>query len=160
MRDLTFRHPERPLGARGAERPALEGVSFDLAPGEVVGVFGPTGAGKSTLLDLVARVYDPPAGALELDGADVNTVDIRTWRGALAYVPQDAFLFSESLRDNIALAAPEGERDDARVAAAAADAALADDPSALPEGLDTVVGERGITLSGGQRQRSALARAF
>ena len=160
VRDLTFRHPERPLGARGAERPALEGVSFDLAPGEVVGVFGPTGAGKSTLLDLVARVYDPPAGALELDGADVNTVDIRTWRGALAYVPQDAFLFSESLRDNIALAAPEGERDDARVAAAAADAALADDLSALPEGLDTVVGERGITLSGGQRQRSALARAF
>ncbi|TNF23450.1 MAG: ABC transporter ATP-binding protein [Deltaproteobacteria bacterium] len=163
VRDLTFRHPVLREGADGAGesgRPALEGVSFDVAAGEVVGVFGLTGSGKSTLLDLVARVYDAPAGTIQVAGAPLETIDIRAWWGALAYVPQDAFLFSQTLRENIALAAAAGERDDDRVAAAAADAALSDDLAALPDGLDTVVGERGITLSGGQRQRSALARAF
>ncbi|PKN55850.1 MAG: hypothetical protein CVU56_19125 [Deltaproteobacteria bacterium HGW-Deltaproteobacteria-14] len=164
VRDLTFRHPEgdpsAPGGSQTAARPALEDVSFDIASGEVVGVFGLTGSGKSTLLDLVARVYDPPPGTIEVAGVPLESIDIRAWWGSLAYVPQDAFLFSQSLRDNIALAAPAGERDDERVAAAATDAALTDDLAALSHGLDTVVGERGITLSGGQRQRSALARAF
>ncbi|MCA9517581.1 MAG: ABC transporter ATP-binding protein, partial [Myxococcales bacterium] len=171
VKNLTFRYPVPPrrggeaapgdapldgpiVGADGEDRRpvVLEDVSFEVTPGEVVGIFGLTGAGKSTLLNVLGRVYEPPVGTVFVDGVDVRDVPLAEFWRELAYVPQDAFLFSTSIRENIALAAPMGERDDARVEAAASSAALNDDLSALHDGVDTIVGARGVTLSGGQRQ--------
>ncbi len=160
---LTFDYADVNPATAEAERraePALRDVTFQVAPGERLGLFGLTGAGKSTLLNVLARVYDPPPGTVRLGGVDVRDVPTADYWREVALVPQDAFLFSLSLRENIGLSAPLGGIDDARVAAAAEDAALTDDLAALPEGLETRVGERGIMLSGGQRQRTALARAF
>ena len=144
----------------GQDAAALDDVSFELRSGETVGIFGLTGAGKSTLLDLLARVYDPPPGAVRVGGVDVREVPPRAYWDHVAYVGQEPFLFSRTLRENVALADPPDAVDAARLQAAVADAALDSDIASFPEGLDTVVGERGITLSGGQRQRTALARAF
>ena len=155
VRDLSFAYPDAP------EEVVLRGLSFDVAPGETLGIFGFTGSGKSTLLDLLARVYEPPAGTVFVDDVDVSTVAIGDYWQDVGYVTQEPFLFSTTIRDNILLGVGgDGEDPDGLAAAAADDAALRDDLAALPEGLDTVVGERGITLSGGQRQRVALARAF
>jgi len=153
VKDLSFTYP-------GADRPALEAVSFSVPRGGTLGIFGPTGSGKTTLLSTLARVYEPPAGAVRVDGVDVRDIALPTYWQATALVPQDAWLFSQTLRENVALADAPAERVEARVEAAVRAAALGDDLQALPEGLDTRVGERGITLSGGQRQRAALARAF
>lgn len=161
IRDLTFQHPVPHEALDDAEGgPVLEGVSFTIEPGETLGIFGLTGAGKTTLLNLLARVYDPPRGTLFLDGVDVLDIPIREYWQALAYVTQEPFLFSRTLRENVALASEPDEIDDDRLQQAVADAALSTDVAALPEGLETRVGERGVTLSGGQRQRAALARAF
>jgi len=150
VRDLTFTHPT-------GERPALRGVSFTVAPGEVVGVFGLTGSGKSALLDVLSRTYAPPAGAVWVDGVDVSAVAPEAHWRRVCYVQQQAFLFSLSVRENITLAA---HTDEARLAAALDAACLAGEVSSFPQGVETRVGERGVTLSGGQRQRAALARAF
>ncbi len=150
VRDLRFSHESAP--------DVLNGVTFRVAPGETLGVFGLTGAGKSTLLDLVARVREPPPGTVFLDGTDARDVPVREYWRRLAYVPQEPFLFSRSIAENVALA--DDAVDEGRLRSAVADAALETDVGAFPDGLDTVVGERGITLSGGQRQRTALARAF
>jgi ATP-binding cassette subfamily B protein len=125
-----------------------------------VGLFGFTGAGKSTLLSLLARVYDAPPGTLFVDGVDLTTVPVEEWRAAVACVPQEPWLFSTTLARNIALSERNAEPEPERLRAAVTDAALDEDLDAFPEGLETLVGERGITLSGGQRQRAALARAF
>ncbi len=153
VRDLTFLHP-------GAEHPALRDVSFTIPAGQTLGIFGLTGSGKSTLLDLLARVYDPPRGTVQLSGTDVLDVPVRDFQRAVAYVGQEPFLFSRSIRENVAVAAESADIDERRLEDAVADAALPADVSTFPEGLDTTVGERGVTLSGGQRQRTALARAF
>ncbi len=154
-RGLNFAYPDAP------DETVLHDLSFDVAPGETLGIFGFTGSGKSTLLDLLARVYEPPAGTVFMDDVDVSTVRISDYWQDVGYVTQEPFLFSTSIRDNILLGVGDGEADlDAQAAEAADDAALRDDLAVLPDGLDTVVGERGITLSGGQRQRVALARAF
>lgn len=150
---LTYTHPK-------AATPALVDVSFEVQPGETLGIFGLTGSGKSTLLSLLARVYDPPAGSVALSGVDITTLPERDYWRAVAYVSQEPFLFSKSVRENIAVAVPAAEVDTARLQAAVEDAALGEDISGFQNGLDTVVGERGITVSGGQRQRTALARAF
>jgi ATP-binding cassette, subfamily B, multidrug efflux pump len=150
FRNLSFAYPER--------GEALRGVTLTVPEGALVVVVGPTGSGKSTLASLVCRVYDPPRGAVFVGGQDVVDVPLQTLRRSIAYVPQEAFLFSRSLRDNARLAADDA--DDVRVRVAAAIAGLTEEVDTFPEGWDTVVGERGLTLSGGQRQRVALARAL
>ncbi|HEV8629765.1 MAG TPA: ABC transporter ATP-binding protein [Thermoanaerobaculia bacterium] len=156
-RGLTFRYAaDLP--------PALVDVELAVAPGETVALVGRTGAGKSTLLSLLPRLYNPPEGALRVDGVDARRLPLATLRGAIGMVPQETFLFSQSIHDNIALGKldaagrPAATREE--VVEAAELAGLGDDLAAFPQGLDTVVGERGITLSGGQKQRVALARAL
>ena len=160
FRDVAFRYP-------GTERTVLEGVSFVAEPGQTVAVVGPTGSGKSTLVALLARLYDPSAGEILLDGIPLTRTDPAEVRRRLGYVPQDAFLFSESIETNIGLGldgAPSSaageERIHGAVAAAARIAQLHDQIEAFPRGYETLLGERGINLSGGQKQRATLARAL
>lgn len=152
VRGLTFRYP-------GADRDALHDVSIDVPAGGLLGVFGPTGSGKTTFVRCLLRLEDPPAGAIEVDGVDVRELDLDGWRKAAVLVPQRAFLFSESVRSNIALGSMSGGAP-VQVEPVVRDAQLDVDIAALPDGLDTVVGEAGLTLSGGQRQRVALARGL
>jgi ATP-binding cassette subfamily B protein len=151
IRQLTFRYDE-------AGPVALDKVDLEAPPGVTVGVLGRTGSGKSTLAQLLVRVFDPPPESVHLDGVDITTVRLADLRRSIAYVPQDAFLFSRTIAENIALGAETCTADDVRRATRAAD--LEDDIEALPFAYDTLVGERGVTLSGGQRQRVAIARAL
>lgn len=137
--------------------PVLEDLTFSVAAGETVAIVGSTGSGKSTLCDLLVRLADPSIGTVRIGGVDTNDVDPTELRAAVAMVFQETFLFAESVGENIAMG--EAHRDD-DVAAAARIARAETFVRALPEGLDTIVGERGVTLSGGQRQRVALARAL
>ena len=141
---------------RGA--PTLEQVSFAIAPGETVAIVGRSGAGKSTVADLLLRLLDPDRGAVRLDGRDLRTLPLAFVRGQIALVDQAPFIFHTSLRDNVRYARPEANDDE--VAAAVRAAGLDDLVRGMPEGLDTVVGERGAALSAGERQRVAIARAF
>jgi len=150
FRGLTFAYPGR--------EPTLRDVSFTVPMGSVVAVVGPTGSGKSTLGALICRLHEPPRGTVLVGGVDVRDLPASALRRSIGYVPQEAFLFSRSLRDNIRLA-DDGASDE-RVRAAALTAGLTEEVDALAGGWDTVVGERGLTLSGGQRQRAALARAL
>lgn len=150
FRDLTFCYEGR--------SPALFRVSFRVPEGGVVAVVGPTGSGKSTLGVLLCRLFEPPRGAVFLGGVDVRELPVEVLRRKVGYVPQEAFLFSRSLRDNVRLA--DDAADDERVRSAAETAGLAEDVEGFPAGWDTMLGERGLTLSGGQRQRVALARAL
>ncbi len=151
FRHLTFRYP-------GAETDALTDVSFHIRAGENVGVIGKTGSGKTTLVDLILRTYNVPDGTVFLDGRDVNTLPIRTVRRAAAYVPQDNFLFSDTIRSNIAFAS---ESDDMPlVEEAARRAGIHDNVTEFSDGYGTVLGERGVTVSGGQKQRISIARAL
>jgi ATP-binding cassette subfamily B protein len=137
--------------------PALHDVSLTIPEGSRVALVGPVGSGKSTLVNLLARAYRVPRGTIFLGGVDINDLSVSRLRRSLGYVPQEAFLFSKPLRDNIALGRPEAS--DEEIARAVRLSHLSADLAAFPEGLDTVVGERGFTLSGGQRQRATLARA-
>src|SRR2546425_447389 len=148
--NLTFAYEDRP--------PALREVSFEVTPGETVAVVGHTGSGKSTLGALLARLWEPPAGTVFVGGRDVGDLPLGTLRGALGYVPQEAFLFSRSISDNVTLGRSMIAPDVVRAAAAVA--GVADEVERFPAGWETVVGERGLTVSGGQRQRLALARAL
>ncbi|MBI4083474.1 MAG: ABC transporter ATP-binding protein [Candidatus Lambdaproteobacteria bacterium] len=152
VQGLRFAYPDAP------ERPVLEGVSFEVRPGEVLGVFGPIGSGKTTLVNLLNRHLTPPAGMVFLDGEDVTRLGLHRLRRAVVTVTQEPFLFSDTVRENIRFAAP-GDAEGA-IRRAAETAALAPDLARFPQGLETVVGEKGITLSGGQKQRIALARAI
>jgi len=137
---------------------ALDDVSFTVPEGATVAVVGPTGSGKSTLGALVSRLYEPPAGTVFVGGRDVRTLSRERLRRSIGYVPQEAFLFSRSISDNVALG-DEGAPED-RLRASAETAGLGPEIEGFPEGWATVVGERGLTLSGGQRQRVALARSL
>jgi ATP-binding cassette subfamily B protein len=149
--DVSFRYGE-------SGRPSLVDVSLELEPGERVAVVGATGSGKSTLAALIPRLYQPTAGRVLVDGHDVADLTLESLRGAVAVVHQDPELFSATLRDNVAFGRPDA--DDEQVLEALGAAAALDVVGAVPDGLDTVVGEQGYTLSGGQRQRVALARAL
>jgi ATP-binding cassette, subfamily B, bacterial len=146
------------FGYGGGGRAALSGIDLDIAPGSRVAVVGGTGSGKSTLLGLVPRLYAPGQGRVLVDGHDVADLTLDSLRSAVGIVHQEPVLFSASLRDNVAFGRPQAT--DEEVLDALAAAAALEVPEALPEGLDTVVGEQGYTLSGGQRQRIALARAL
>lgn len=151
FRDLNFRYPD-------GEYDALEHVSFTIHAGESVGLVGKTGSGKTTLVDLILRTYNVPDGTVFIDGQDVNDVSIRSVRAACAYVPQDNFLFSDTIENNIAFGVPGGDR-----RAIANAARLADVDGNIREfqkGYDTLLGERGVTVSGGQKQRISIARAL
>ncbi|WBB77527.1 thiol reductant ABC exporter subunit CydD [Micromonospora sp. WMMD882] len=137
---------------------ALRDVTLTVRPGERIAVIGPSGAGKSTLLGLLLGFVTPTSGRVTVDGVDLNTVDLDDWRRQLAWVPQRAHLFAATLADNIRLGAPRATPE--ALADAVRDAALTDVVTALPDGLETTLGERGHGLSSGQRQRVALARAF
>jgi ABC-type multidrug transport system fused ATPase/permease subunit len=139
-------------------RPVLDGVSLDVPPGRTIALIGQTGSGKTTLTSLVPRFYDVTSGRVSVDGADVRDVTLASLRHAIGVIPQDPFLFSATVRENITFGAPY--LDDAEVERIARLAQAHEFVAALPQGYDTVIGERGITLSGGQRQRLAIARAL
>jgi ATP-binding cassette subfamily B protein len=141
---------------RGA--PVLEGVSFRVEPGQTLAVVGPSGAGKSTIADLLLRLFDPEAGAVRLDGHDLRTLRLQDLRREVALVEQVPFLFHASLAENLRYACPKA--DDAALETAAEAAGLAELLARLPQGLETIVGERGTALSVGERQRIAIARAL
>jgi ATP-binding cassette subfamily B protein len=156
IRDLTFTYPE--AGEKKRRAPALKDLSLTIPSGARLAVVGPVGSGKSTLASLLARVYDAPPGTVVVGGKDLHGIPVRDWRSAIGYVPQEPFLFSRSLHGNVTFGSPHA--DDATVKRAVERAQLVQDLEQLPDGLDTVVGERGFTLSGGQRQRATLARAI
>jgi len=148
---LTVRYPD-------AQRPALDNLHFTLAPGELVAVVGPVGCGKTTLARALGRLVQVPQGQLFFDGVDVTALDLGSLRSRVALVPQEGYLFTCSLADNLRYGAPDASQE--RVERAAREARLEADIRSFPDGYDTLVGERGITLSGGQRQRTALGRAL
>jgi ATP-binding cassette, subfamily B, multidrug efflux pump len=155
--DVEFRHLT--FAYEGA--PVLSDIDLRVPAGSTVAVVGPTGSGKSTLVSLLARVFDPPPGTLFVDGVDVRAIPLGVLRRDVAFVPQETFLFSDTVGANVAFGLPaDGEERAARIEWSAGVAQLAPEVAAFPKGYDTVVGERGITLSGGQRQRTALARAL
>ncbi len=139
-------------------RTVVSGVSASVGTGDVIGVVGPTGSGKSSLLNLIPRYYDAAGGAVRVDGQDVRSFELGSLRSAVSIVPQDPFLFSDTVRNNIAYGSPDADLD--QVVAAAKDAQAYDFILEMPEGFETVIGERGVGLSGGQRQRLTIARAL
>ena len=151
FRDLTFRYPD-------GEYDALKNVSFTIKAGENVGLVGKTGSGKTTLVDLILRTYNVPNGTVFLDGHDVNDVSIRSVRAGCAYVPQDNFLFSDTIEHNIAFGVAQSNP--SAIAQAAKLADVHGNIKEFQQGYDTVLGERGVTVSGGQKQRISIARAL
>jgi ATP-binding cassette subfamily B multidrug efflux pump len=151
FRGLTFSY--------GAGRaPALKGVTFEVNPGEFVAIVGRTGTGKTTLCNLIPRLFSPPNGHLFLDEWEIHAIPLKTLRGGIGYVPQDTFLFSTTIRENIAFRNPEAS--EGEIAKAAHISQIDEDIRSFPMGIETVIGEKGVTLSGGQRQRIAMARAI
>jgi subfamily B ATP-binding cassette protein MsbA len=150
LRDVSFAYDAGPN--------VLDGVSFTIARGMTVGVVGASGAGKSTLVDLILRFADPTSGQITVDGVDLRELDVDAWRAMIGFVGQETFLFHESIYYNLWLGNPRATRE--QVEAAAAVAGADEFVERLPDGYDTVIGDRGVMLSGGQRQRLALARAL
>jgi len=152
FKNLTFQYP-------GKRVPALDGVNITAQPGQTIGIIGRTGSGKSTLVALLARVFNPPRGTIFVDGADVLDIPLAALRESIAFVPQEAFLFSRTVGQNIGLA--PGDWTESQIHEAARSAQVETDIlEFLPQGYETMVGERGVTLSGGQRQRVGLSRAM
>jgi ATP-binding cassette subfamily C protein len=152
LQNIGFRYDQ------DADREILTGVSFVVPARRTTALVGPSGAGKSTLADLLMGLLEPDAGVIEIDGVPLTRKALRSWRGSVAYVPQATFLFHDTVRANLLWARPEAAEDDLWRALDAADAA--EFVRAMPQGLDTIIGERGIRASGGEQQRLALARAL
>ena len=151
IRHLRFAYP-----GSGAE--ALRDIDLEILPGQTIGIVGKTGSGKTTLLKLLLRAYDPPRGAITFGGVDIRDLSLENLRGQIAYVPQDSFLFSTTIRENIAFSRRDAGREE--VEDAARKAQVYDNIDAFPDRFETRLGERGVTLSGGQRQRTSLARGL
>ena len=151
FRDLSFAYNGHPV---------LEHVSAVVEPGQMLALVGPTGSGKSTLVDLLPRLFDPPPGTVLVDGVDIRHIPLSVLRGAIGYVPQEPFLFSDTIAENVAFGTVGDGTHGSAVDNAMAIARLDKDLRDFPQGWDTTVGERGITLSGGQKQRAAIARAL
>ncbi len=151
FKNLSFAFPD-------GDRDALKNVSFKINAGENVGIVGKTGSGKTTIVDLMLRIYNIDNGMLYIDGKDVNTIPIKQVRGAAAYVPQDNFLFSDTIKSNISFCTDEENIDDIQRVAALAD--VHGNIAEFAEGYETILGERGVTVSGGQKQRISIARAL
>ena len=151
FRNLTFSHPN-------ANRDILKNVSFVINQGERVGIIGRTGSGKTTIVDLILRTYNVDDGTVFIDGTDINRIPIKSLRAATAYVPQDNFLFSDTIENNIAFATDKGTEEDVIYAAKMAD--VHDNIDEFPSKYQSVLGERGVTVSGGQKQRISIARAL
>jgi ATP-binding cassette subfamily B protein len=150
--NVHFSYPSR------ADIPALHGIDLDIKPGETIALVGPSGAGKSTMIHMVQRFYDPQDGAVKIDGQDLRDMERTAFRQHIALVPQDPVIFADTARENIRFGRPTAT--DAEVTEAAKAAAAHEFLSALPDGYDSYVGERGVMLSGGQKQRIAIARAI
>lgn len=153
--DITFNHLT--FAHRGSVEPTLKDICLDVKAGTTLAVIGRTGNGKSTLVNLLLHLYNTKPGMILIDGKDINTIPLKTLRENIAYVPQDNFLFSDTLRSNIAFGA---EDDMESIEKATRAACIHDNIIAFPDGYETIVGERGVTLSGGQKQRSSIARAL
>jgi ATP-binding cassette, subfamily B, multidrug efflux pump len=153
---IVFEHVSLKYGHTGIA--ALQDVSFTLEPGQKLGIIGATGSGKSTLCNLIPRLFDPDAGRILIDGRDITTYSRAHLRNEIGYAPQDVFLFSESIFENVAFGMPGATQE--QVEDAAHKAGVHENVMGFPEGFQTVIGERGVTLSGGQKQRLALARAW
>ena len=151
FRDVWYRYEDE-------DEPALRDVSFDLPVDRTLAVVGRTGSGKSTLVRMIPRLLEPDAGTVQIDGHDLQSIPLETLRENMGYVPQDVFLFSDTVANNIAFGDLDADQDEIRRAAAEAD--LIENVRNFPDGFDTHVGERGITLSGGQKQRTSIARAL
>jgi ATP-binding cassette subfamily B multidrug efflux pump len=151
FRGLTFHYS-------GALEPALRDINLRVAAGQTVAFVGAVGSGKSTLMNLVPRLLDAPEGQVLIDGRPIREIPLRLLRSSIGYVPQETFLFSETVGQNIAFGVDSASAEEIR--RAAVEAGIADDIEGFPQGYDTLVGERGITLSGGQKQRTAIARAL
>jgi ATP-binding cassette subfamily B protein len=165
FRNLTFTYPTvrsdvdgaKSNGAAEVNKPVLQDISLHVPAGSILAIVGPTGSGKSTLAALIARLWDAPPGTLQVDGRPIREWPLETLRRAVGYVPQDTFLFSETLRENLAFGIEEATQEQIEYAADVA--SIAAEIGEFPAQYETMVGERGITLSGGQKQRSAIARA-
>ncbi len=152
--EVRFRHAVMRFG----EREAVADVDLTIRDGETIAIVGHTGSGKTTLVNLIARLFDPTGGAVEMGGVDLREFDPEELRRQIGFVPQETFLFSATLGENIAWGVPDASREQIQWAAEVA--GLGTDLASFPHGLDTVIGERGLTLSGGQKQRAAIARAI
>jgi ATP-binding cassette subfamily B protein len=151
FKNLDFMYPD-------GDYNVLENINFKINAGENVGIIGKTGSGKTTIVDLILRVYNVPNGTLFIDGRDVNTIPIKTLRDFCAYVPQDNFLFSDTIENNIAFSRDASSSDEVVRAAKLSD--VHDNISEFPAQYATILGERGVTVSGGQKQRISIARAL
>jgi len=151
---VTFRGVSADYGGQ----PVLKRVDLEIPAGSTIALVGLTGAGKTSLVNLLVRLQDPVEGSVLVDGIDVRDFDIERLRDAVGFVPQESFLFSDSLRDNVCFGRPNATEQEIREALETSQ--LANDLPQFPDGLDTVIGERGVTMSGGQKQRAALARAL
>jgi ATP-binding cassette subfamily B protein len=149
--NVSFTYPDSGIQA-------LNDVSFQVAPGQSMAIIGTTGSGKSTIANIICRLYDVTSGLVTIDGEDIRNYDLAHLRQSIGYVPQDVFLFSDSINNNIGFG--NGSLDKEQIIQAAKDSDLYHNISQFPSGFDTVLGERGITLSGGQKQRVSIARAI